>query len=149
MPGVRSAIDCYLLLMERDEIKIAQVDDEAERLAGNEYRIAPVERIDEQQCPAADRKKPERDRNHAAARPFRCDPLHHKAHRKKALRDKSQSDPGIEFDDENIVEIAGKIVEQLRHRVTSVATGVCFLRRISHHTPARSITPIHSRSKKP
>ena len=36
-----------------------------------------------------------------------------------------------------------------QHQRTSVATGVDFLRRISHHTPARSMIPIHSRSKKP
>ena len=65
------------------------------------------------------------------------------------LRHKSQDDPAVELDDEYIMQVGDERVEQFRHEVTSVATGVGFLRRISHHTPARSMIPIQSRSKKP
>ena len=44
----------------------------------------------------------------------------------------------------------GAFVEvQAAQGPVSVTAGVGFLRRISHHTPARSMIPIHNRSKKP
>src|SRR5437868_15386394 len=49
---------------EQDEIEIADIDDQAERLACDEYRIAAIERIDQQQRAAADREEPERHRHH-------------------------------------------------------------------------------------
>ena len=50
------------------EEKIAAVDENPEGLAGDEHRIAPVECVDEEQDPAADREEPERDGHHALSR---------------------------------------------------------------------------------
>ena len=63
---------------------------------------------------------------------------------------KPERQPKIELDDEDIVQIIAEVLPVLdQHQFTSVAAGVGFLRRINHHTPARSMIPIHSRSKKP
>ena len=65
----------------QDKLQIAQIDEHAEALARDEHRIAAVERIDEQQQPAADRAPPERHRNDAPADPFRGNPLHQRSAR--------------------------------------------------------------------
>src|ERR1019366_3784415 len=91
--------------VDDDEIQIADVDHEAKRLARDENRIAAIQRIDQQQYAAADREKPERHRDHALARAFGCNPLHHKAHGEKPLRHEPENDPAVEFYHEDIVQI--------------------------------------------
>src|SRR6266403_4637256 len=108
--------------IDDDEIKIAHVNQEPERLARDEHRVSSIQRVNQQQYAATDREEPERHRDHARARALRCDPLHHEAHGEKSLRHESQNYPGIKLDDEDIVQIAGEIIEQVCHDVTSVAT---------------------------
>src|SRR5215472_10127052 len=56
-------------------MEIAQIDEQAKPLADDENRIADVERVEEQQEAAADRKEPECDRHHTAADPLGGHPL--------------------------------------------------------------------------
>src|SRR5262247_2311916 len=58
------------------EVKVAQIDEHAKRLAEDEDRIADVEGVDQQQEASADRKEPERNRHHHLAGALRRDPLH-------------------------------------------------------------------------
>jgi hypothetical protein len=112
--------------------------------------LALDQAVDQRQQPAADREEPECQRHHAFSRPLACDPLDQEARGKGELCNQAEGQPEVELGDEDIVEI---IVEGLpvldQHHFTSVTSGVGFLRRINHHTPARSMIPIHSRSKKP
>src|SRR4051794_16093736 len=62
--------------VDHDEIDVANVNQEAQSLAGDEYRIPPIERVDQQQRATTDRKKPERHWHYAFARTFGCNPLH-------------------------------------------------------------------------
>src|SRR6266700_8375034 len=98
-----------------DEIQIADVDHEPERLAGDEYRVPAIQRIDQKEHTAADREEPERHRDHAFARAFRSNPLHHEAHGEKSLRHESQHDPAVEFDDEDVIQVSREGVEQVSH----------------------------------
>ena len=80
------------------------VHSEAEALAGDEHRILPLDRIDQQQGSAADREEPEGDRNDRAPDPLRCDPLDHETHHEKSLGDEAKHDPEIELLDKDGVE---------------------------------------------
>ena len=124
----------------------------AMRLADDDDGLTFGDAVDQRHQPAAHREEPERHRHHALvrARSLR-DPLHQEARGEQQLRDQPEGQPEIELGDEDVVEIIAERLPVLDQSsdVTSVATGVGFLRRISHHTPARSMIPIHSRSKKP
>src|SRR5262249_9618152 len=112
-PAVRDSgrLDADLLRLEvaalaHDEIEIAQVHEHAERLAGDEHGVAPIERVGEQQQTAGDREEPEGDRNHAAALPFACDPLHEETAGEHQLRNKAEDHPPIEIGDKDVEEVA-------------------------------------------
>jgi len=91
--------------LAQHEVDIAQVDEHAEPLAGDEHRIAARQRVDEQQQAAADREPPERRRNDAAARAFRRDPLNEETRREQRLRRKAEHDPPIELRDKDVMQI--------------------------------------------
>src|SRR5262249_60519756 len=93
-----------------DERNIARVDEQAERLAGDEYRVLAVKRVDQQQRAAAGREQPERQWNHAAPRALGGDPLHQEARREQRLRQKTERNPPIELQDEDFAQIAPKRV---------------------------------------
>src|SRR5262249_52471123 len=90
------------------EIEIASVDENAEALTQDEYRVANVERITEQQQPAADREEPERDRHHHLAGTLGGDPLHQEAHREHDLRDIAEQHPPLELGDEHLVQVVAE-----------------------------------------
>ena len=93
-----------------DEIYIANVNQQPQPLAGNKYRVPAIQGVDQKQRAATDRKKPERHWHHALSRAFGCNPLHHKPHREKCLRDKAERYPPVELDNEDVVHIVGQIV---------------------------------------
>src|ERR1700744_5272517 len=103
-----SIIGGYLPSVQNNKIQITKIDHEPKRLACNEYRVPAIQRIDQQQCATADREKPESHRDHALARAFRRDPLHHKAHGEKSLRHEAKNDPAVKFDDEDVVKVTGE-----------------------------------------
>src|SRR5262249_49788380 len=108
------------------------------------------EAVDQRHRSASHREKPERHRHDALAGSLAGDPLHKEARSEGKLRPQTECQPEIELGDEDIVEITAERLTVLdQHRFPSVPSGVAFLRRISHHTPNRSMMPIHSRSKKP
>jgi hypothetical protein len=53
--GLSRQLKGLLPYVDFDEIEIADVDQNPERLAHNENGVAPVERVDEEQQAAADR----------------------------------------------------------------------------------------------
>src|ERR1700690_139129 len=65
---------CALPAAADDELKIAQIDEHAERLPNDEHRVLTVECVAEQHQAAADREHPERGWHHAAPGPLRGDP---------------------------------------------------------------------------
>ena len=84
---------CRDLAITHHKIKIAQVNEYAERLAGDEDHVLAVERIDQKQNSAADREQPERHRNDAMAGALRGDPLHQKARREQRLGNEDRATP--------------------------------------------------------
>ena len=133
-----------------DQHDVADVDDRRQSLADDNHGFALGDAVDQRHQAAAHREEPERHRHHALSGALAGNPLHQKARGEQQLRDQAERQPEIELGDEDIVEIIAERLPVLNdHHVTSVATGVGFLRRISHHTPARSMIPIHNRSKKP
>ena len=61
--------------LAQDEIEIAQIDEDAERLAGDEDRILAVERIDQKQQAAGDGEIP-RTPSGMTLRPARSEAIH-------------------------------------------------------------------------
>src|SRR5947209_1877175 len=94
-----------LLAFAQHEIKIAQIDKQAEPLPRDEHRVAAVQRIGKQQYATADREDPERGRDNAAAGALGGDPLHQEAHGKQRLRQKAERDPSVELEDEHVMQI--------------------------------------------
>src|SRR5438128_7005216 len=101
-----------------NEIKIAGVDEQAQRLAGDEHRILAVERIDQQQRAPADREQPEAQRDHATPRALRGDPLHQKPRREQRLRQEPERHPPVELQDEDVAEIVSDALPKLSHRAS-------------------------------
>src|SRR3569832_2924646 len=133
-----------------DQHQVANIDDVRGQLADDDNWLALDQAVYQRQQPAADREEPERQRHDAFSSPLARDPLHQKASGKGQLRNKAEGQPEVELGDKNVVDVVAECLPVLdQHYFTSLATGVGFLRRISHHTPARSMIPIHSRSKKP
>src|SRR5258705_187425 len=133
-----------------DQHDVSDIDDGRQRLADDDHGFAFDDAVDQRHQSASHREEPERHWHDALARAFAGYPLHQKTRGKEQLRDQPEREPEIEFGDEHIVKIVAERLAVLdHHHCTSVATGVGFLRRISHHTPTRSMIPIHSRSKKP
>jgi phosphate:Na+ symporter len=133
-----------------DQHDVSDVDDRRHRLAEDDHRLTLGDAVDQRHQPASHREEPERHRHHALSGALARNPLHQETGGEQQLRDQPEGQPEIELGDEYVVEIVAKRLAVLnQHQITSVAMGVGFLRRISHHTPARSMIPIHSRSKKP
>src|SRR5262245_25520244 len=86
------------------EIEVARIHEHAETLAEDKDRIADIERIAEQQQPAADREEPERDRHHHLSRTLGRNPLHHEAHGEHDLRQITEQHPPLELGDEDFVQ---------------------------------------------
>src|SRR5258708_15515202 len=72
-----SSIRRGLPSVDDDEIKIADIDHEPERLPCDEYRVSAVQRLDPQEATAADREEPEFQPDHARARTLPRHPLQH------------------------------------------------------------------------
>src|SRR5271156_3136241 len=87
------------------EIEVAQIDKDAERLAGDEDGVLAVERIEQKEEAAEDGKYPESQRDDAVAGALRRDPLHPKARREQKLRRDAKRDPPIEPGDEHVGQI--------------------------------------------
>src|SRR5262245_6968265 len=101
------------------EVQVARVDEHTEALAEDEDRIADIERIAEQQQPAADREEPERDRHHHLSRALGCDPLHHKAHGEHDLRHIAEQYPPLEFGYENVVQVVADRLREINQHSLS------------------------------
>src|SRR5262249_28992833 len=133
-----------------DQHDVADINNVRQQLADDDDRLTLDNSIEQRQQTAADREKPERHRHHTLAHALARDPLYQEARGEHELRHQPEGQPKIEFADEYVVEIvAERLAELDQHHFTSVATGVGFLRRISHHTPNRSMIPIQSLSKNP
>src|SRR5262249_48292420 len=98
------------------EMKITQVNEHAERLAGNEDDVLTVERIDKQQHSATNREQPKRHGNDAVASPLGSDPLDQEAHREQRLGSKPEQHPPIEPGDENVGQIRADRVRHLNEQ---------------------------------
>jgi hypothetical protein len=101
----RSGFDSAAPLTQH-EIDISYINEHAECLPSDEYRVAAIERISQEQRAAADRQQPERQRDDALAGALGGDPLHHEARGKEGLRDEAKQHPGIDPDDEHVVQVA-------------------------------------------
>ena len=133
-----------------DQHDVSDIDDVRQELPDDDDRLTLDDPIEQRQQAAPDREEPERHRHYALACTFARNPLHQEARGKHELRHEAKGQPEIEFADEHVVEIvAERLAELDQHHFTSVTTGVGFLRRISHHTPNRSMIPIQSLSKNP
>src|SRR5450755_887576 len=117
--------------VDDDKIEVADIDHKAQRLARDEDRVSAVERVDQQQRAAADREEPERDRNDASAGALGRDPLYHEAHGEESLRHESEQHPGVELDDEDVMQIVENISHQPspRSQSASVSCGGSATRR--------------------
>ena len=76
-------------------MQIAQVDEEAEALAGDEDRVAAVKRVGEEKHAAADREEPEGDGDDALARTLGRQPLHEETSAEQDLRDEAYDNPPV------------------------------------------------------
>src|SRR5262249_43164668 len=104
-------LDADLLRLEvappaHDEIELAQEHEDTEPLAGERPGVRPIDRGGQPQQTAGDREEPEGDRNHAAALPFACDPLHEETAGEHQLRNKAEDHPPIEIGDKDVEEVA-------------------------------------------
>src|SRR5712691_12362518 len=123
--GERATMDWASLRRDRgpaslavNEVKIAGVDEQSQRLAGDEHRVPAVERVNEQQGAAADREQPEAQRDDAAPRALRRDPLHQKPRREQRLRQEPERNPPVELQDEDVAEIISHALPKLSHRAS-------------------------------
>src|SRR5690606_23131557 len=131
--------------------EVAQVDEDAERLAEDDDRLALVEPVDERDEPAADGEEPEGDGDDAALLALARHPLHDEAHGEEQLADEAERQPEVEVGDEDLVEVAADFARQRNdeHYFNSSAGAARRQRRMSHHTPQRSRMPTHRRSNSP
>ena len=74
-----------------DQIEIATVDKYTCGLSENEYRIATINRIEQEKTRARDAQIPENNRDHAFSSPFTGYPLNKKPHGKQYLGRKTQT----------------------------------------------------------
>ena len=102
--------------LTQHKVQVAQVNEDAERLAGDEHRIPAIERIDQQHQTATDRENPERQRNDAAAGALGRDPLHQKSHGEKALGNEAHQHPPIEPGDEDILQVRADGARQINEQ---------------------------------
>src|SRR4029077_17551692 len=93
-------------------MKIAQVNEYTERLAGDEDHVLAVEGINQKQETAADREQPKSHGDDAVASARGGDPLDQEAHREQRLSNKPEQHPPIEPGDENIGQIRA---DRVRH----------------------------------
>src|SRR5258706_2524304 len=66
-------------VFDEDQIEVAEIDDQTQALPENKDGIHFVDRIGEEDDPAAERKIPKHNRYDTAACPFARPPLHHAA----------------------------------------------------------------------
>ena len=83
------------MVLAEDEPEVAHIDEEAERLAGDEHRIAAADGVDEQERAAEEREEPEGDRDDRAAGALARDPLHDEAHHEEELGKEAEYRPGV------------------------------------------------------
>lgn len=76
-----------------DQHEIADVDDGADALSGNEDRIFPVDRIGQRDEASDEAQVPERDRHLAGRTAFRGEPLDNPAAEEQTLAEKSRGNP--------------------------------------------------------
>src|SRR5947209_9470695 len=101
------------------EVEIARINEHAKALSENKHRVADIERVGEQEKPAADGEEPERDRHHHLAGALGGDPLHHEAHGEHDLREITEQHPPLELLDEHFVEVLAKLVRQFNEHGAS------------------------------
>ena len=133
-----------------DELQIAQIDEDAKRLPDDEHRIPAVERIDRA---ASSRRRSRTPRMRSAPRSCRRARRRSTAPQsawRTAVARHSRSGFPNRIADEDVVQIAADGVRDIDQHLSppKLPERAC-LRRISHHTPARSRMPIHSRSHIP
>src|ERR1700693_4138907 len=112
-PQDREAASFYrsVLALAKHKVEITRINAQSHSLADGEDRIANVERIDEQQHPAADREEPERQRDHAAPDPFGRHPLHDEPHGEQGLPGIADEEPPVELHEEDVLQV---IADRLR-----------------------------------
>src|SRR4051794_26790043 len=76
-------------LLPIDQEEIARVDDEPRRLAGDEDRVEPIDRVGEKHDAAAQTAIPERERDHAPAHELALEPLDDEARCEQRLAEKA------------------------------------------------------------
>src|SRR5262245_37268941 len=101
------------------EVQVARVDEHAEALAEDEDWIADIERIAEQQQPAADREEPERDRHDHLSRALGRNPLHHEAHGEHDLHQIAEQHPPLELGYENVVQVVADRLREINQHSLS------------------------------
>src|SRR5262245_31096138 len=136
--------------LARNQHDIAHVDKRGQSLAKNNHRLTLHQTVDERHQASDHGEYPERERNDAFASTLTRDPLHDKAARKSQLGDEAEGQPEVKLVPEDFTEVVAKRGTELnKHQRTSETSGTRRLRRMSHHTPARSRMPTHSRSHMP
>src|SRR3979409_1289368 len=139
-----------LFALAEDQHDVAHIDQRCEPLAEDDHGLALHKAIDERHQPSDHRENPERERHDALAGALARDPLHDEATREGKLRDQAERQPEVELVPKDLPEIiADRGTELNEHQRTSETSGTRRLRRMSHHTPARSRIPTHSRSHMP
>ena len=97
---------------------MAQIEQDAERLPGDEDGIASIKRIRQKQCAATDGEQPEGEWNDAAPRALGGNPLHQEPPGEQRLREKAEQCPRVEMDDEDVEKVpedrAGQVNQHLR-----------------------------------
>src|SRR5690606_29509001 len=100
------------------EVEIARVHEEAERLPGDEDRIAPMNCINQQEQAAANREKPECKRDHHAVLALARYPLHGETRCEQNLRDKAERNPPVQLRDKDLVQVVADFASQINeHRL--------------------------------
>src|SRR5690606_14643442 len=128
----------------REQVQVAQVDQQAARLARDEDRVAAMDGVDQQDGAAKQAEPPERARDDAAAGPLGGNPLQEEAGGKRELSQETHHQPGTGAHAASSCAMPHAIAP-----AATTSTRQRRWRRDNHHTPARSSRPTARRCRLP